>query len=411
MNHDKDTQQKKIIVLGAGLVGGPMALDLAMEPHFAVTVADIDGAALAALQKRQPELEVLERDFSDTSRVTELVAGYDLVLNAMPGFMGYSTLQAILAAGRDVVDISFFAEDPFSLQDAAQETGVTAIIDCGVAPGLSNLLVGRVAEQLDQLDSVEIYVGGLPEVRQWPYEYKAVFSPIDVIAEFTRPARYVENGAMVTRPALTDPELIDFPGLGTLEAFNTDGLRSLAHTISSPNMKEKTLRYPGHVEKMAVLRDTGFFDESEIRVGSSVVRPLDVTAALLFPKWKLDPGEVDLTALWVRMAGRLDGQAVRYDYRMLDRYDADSGTHSMARTTGYTATAAIRMLAEGLYREPGIVPPERIGRHRQAYDFMMACLRERGVVLEEEVVSQASVVGRLASGVDTEMQHATEGAP
>jgi saccharopine dehydrogenase-like NADP-dependent oxidoreductase len=320
------------------------------------------------------------------------VAGYDLVLSAVPGFMGYSTLEAIIEARRNVVDISFFAEDPFALNDMAVRAGVTAIVDCGVAPGLSNLLIGRVAEQLDHVDNVLIYVGGLPEVRRWPYEYKAVFSPIDVIAEYTRPARYVENGVMVTRPALSDPEFIDFPGLGTLEAFNTDGLRSLAQTISSPNMKEKTLRYPGHIEKMALLRDTGFFDDNEIPVNGSVFRPIDLTAAVLFPKWKTDQGDVDLTVLRVEVEGRRGSGKARYAFQMLDRYDPLTGTHSMARTTGYTATAAVRMLSEGLYDEPGIAPPEMIGRHKEPCDFMIHCLRQRGVVCEEEVTGGPSIL-------------------
>lgn len=325
------------------------------------------------------------------------MAGYDTVLNAVPGFMGYATLAAIIEAGRNVVDISFFAQDPFALNGAAIRSGVTAIVDCGVAPGLSNLLIGRVAEQLDQVDRVLIYVGGLPEVRRWPYEYKAVFSPIDVIAEYTRPARYVENGAMVTRPALSDPELIDFPDLGTLEAFNTDGLRSLTQTISAPYMREKTLRYPGHIEKMKVLRETGCFDENEIMVRGTAVRPIDLTAALLFPKWKMGPGEVDLTVLWVQVEGRQDGREVSHDFRLLDRYDQHTRTHSMARTTGYTATAAVRMLTEGLYKEPGIAPPELIGRHKLPCDFMIRCLRERQVVCKEIVTGGSGVLNCHAS--------------
>lgn len=378
-------KQEKIIILGGGLVGGPMALDLAAEKRFAVTVADLDEAALGRLQAAEPRLSTIRVDLSDPSSVTGLVADHDLVLNAVPGFMGYATLEAIIEARRNVVDISFFAEDPFALNESAIGAGVTAIVDCGVCPGLSNLLIGRLAEQLDHIDNILIYVGGLPEVRQWPYEYKAVFSPIDVIAEYTRPARYVENGVAVTRPALSDPEFIDFPGLGTLEAFNTDGLRSLARTISCPNMKEKTLRYPGHIEKMAVLRETGFFGEEKIRVNGSTFRPIDLTAALLFPKWKMDHGEADLTALRIEVDGRQEDRKVRCAFSMLDRYDPASGTHSMARTTGYTATAAVRMLTEGLYREPGIAPPELVGRHKAPFDYMINCLRERHVVCEEEV--------------------------
>jgi saccharopine dehydrogenase-like NADP-dependent oxidoreductase len=384
-------KKEEIIVLGGGLVGGPMALDLAAEERFTVTVADVNEVALEELRARQPELEVIRQDLSNPTKVTELVTAYDLVLSAVPGSMGYATLEAVIEARTNVVDISFFAEDPFTLHDTAIRAGVAAIVDCGVSPGLSNLLIGRVAAELDQVNNVLIYVGGLPEVRQWPYEYKAVYSPVDIIAIYTRPARYVENGTMVTRPALSDPEFIDFPSLGTLEAFNTDGLRTLAQTISCPSMKEKTLRYPGHIEKIAVLRETGFFDEDEIMVGGFAVRPIDLTAALLFPKWKMGPGEVDITVLWVQVEGRQGGREVRHIFRMLDRYDSHTGTHSMARTTGYTATAAVRMLTEGLYKEPGIAPPELIGRHKEPCDFMIRCLRERGVICEEEVIGGSPI--------------------
>jgi len=362
-----------------------MALDLAREDRYAVTVADICEGVLAELRSKGSRLEVIREDLSDPSRVTRLCTDYDLVLSAVPGFMGYATLKAAIAAGRNVVDISFFAEDPFGLDDAAKQAGVTAVVDCGVAPGLSNLLIGRVTERLDRVDDLLIHVGGLPEVRQWPYEYRAVFSPIDVIAEYTRPARYVENGAMVTRPALSDPELIDFPGIGTLEAFNTDGLRSLAATIDCPNMKEKTLRYPGHIEKMAVLRETGFFGEEEIPVNGGRVRPIDLTAALLFPKWKMGPEDADITVLRVEVAGMRGGREVRHVFRMVDCFDRATGTTSMARTTGYTATAAVRMLSEGFYSRPGVAPPEFIGRHEEPFEYMVRCLRERRVECEEEV--------------------------
>ena len=157
-------------------------------------------------------------------------------------------------------------------------------------------------------------------------------------------------------------------------------------------MKEKTLRYPGHIEKMALLRDTGFFGECEIQVNGSTFRPIDLTAALLFPKWKMDDGDVDITALRVEIDGRRGTQKVSHVFRMLDRYDPSTGTHSMARTTGYTATAAVRMLAEGWYNEPGIAPPELIGRHKQPFDSMIRSLRERRVVCEEDVVGGSPIL-------------------
>jgi len=373
-----------ILILGAGLVGAPMARDLATDETFAVTVVDRDQAALDRLAEQAPVTTRLV-DLSDPATVTALCADFDLVLSAVPGFMGYRTLQAIIESGTDVVDIAFFAEDPFALHDLAREKGVTAIIDCGVFPGMGSALVMHAAQEFDKVDTVLTYVGGLPQTRTWPWEYKAVFSPIDVIEEYIRPARYIENGAPVVRPALSDPELLDFQGVGTLEAFNTDGLRTLARTIDAPNMKEKTLRYPGHIEKMRVLRECGFFSEAAVDVAGQQVRPIDLTAKLLFPMWNLEPGEGDLTVMQINVEGEKDGRRMRRAYDLLDYYDHKLGVTSMARTTGYTATLAVRLIAQGIYKEKGISPPEFLGRDQQCVDFLLAGLAEREVLYRERV--------------------------
>ncbi len=373
----------KVVVLGAGLVGGPMAIDLAKNPSFEVTVADIDPTKLEKLEEHA--ITTRREDLSSSDTVRKLAAESDLILSAVPGFMGYKTLETIIETGKNVVDIAFFPEDCFLLDDKAKENGVTAVVDCGVAPGMSNLLAGHVDHILDSTDTILIYVGGLPETREWPYEYKAVFSPIDVIEEYTRPARYVENGRLVTRPALSDAEYLEFPGIGTLEAFNSDGLRTLSDTIDAPNMKEKTMRYPGHIEKMAVLRETGFFSKDEIEINGVKIRPLDFTAKLLFPKWELKKGDVDITVMKVIIEGQKDGKKLRYTYDLIDRHDATTMTHSMARTTGYTATAALRMLADGLYSQKGISPPELIGRHSECVDFVLKYLEERSVIYKESI--------------------------
>jgi len=373
-----------IVVLGAGLIGGPMAKDLAGDDDIQVTVADISASALSALSEGT-RIDTIEADLADQTALTRMLGPADLVVNAVPGFMGFATLKTIIGAGKNVVDIAFFPEDPFLLDALAKDHGVTAVVDCGVAPGMSNMLVGRCHQQLDRTDSVLIYVGGLPERRQWPYEYKAVFSPIDVIEEYTRPAFYVENGTLVKRPALSDPEYIDFPGVGTLEAFNTDGLRSLYKSLGIPNMKEKTLRYPGHIEKIAVLRESGFFNTEPIDVNGVKIRPLDVTAKLLFPMWQLKAGEVDITVMKVIAEGQKERRHTRITWDLLDRYDPDTGIHSMARTTGYTATVVVRLIKDGRLDQKGVIPPERIGAQAACMDYILNGLSQRGVVYRETI--------------------------
>lgn len=380
----------KIIVLGAGLVGGPMALDLAADQNLTVAIADINQETLAKLLERQKSrgttgkaITTLVADLKDPDRVARLVKDYDMVINAVPGFMGFQTLKAVVGAGKNVVDIAFFIEDPFQLDELALRNNVTAIMDMGVAPGMCNVLIGYADHLLDETENILYMVGGLPEVREWPYEYKAVFSPIDVIEEYTRPARFIENGKFIVKPALSDPELLNFPGIGTLEAFNTDGLRSLAHTVKCPNMKEKTLRYPGHIEKMRVLRETGFFSQEEVEVNGIRIRPMDLTAKLLFPKWKLKEGEVDITVMQVMVEGKKNGKAARYIWDLYDKYDPASGIHSMARTTGYSATVALRMIAAGLYTQKGISVPEFIGKRPECVAYLLNGLKERGIVYRE----------------------------
>ncbi len=377
---------KKIVVLGSGLVGGPMALDLAKDKNFKVTVVDIDAQALARIKKTKG-ITTLQEDLSDAKIVRRIVQKNDMVISAVPGSMGFKTLQTIIEAGKTVVDIAFFPEDAFELDELARKHNVTAVVDCGVAPGMSNILSAHARQKLDEPANITIYVGGLPEVREWPYEYKAVFSPADVIEEYVRPARYIENGQMIIRPALSDPELMNFPVVGTLEAFNTDGLRTLAKTLDVPNMKEKTLRYPGHIEKMAVLRETGFFEAKEIEIKGVRIRPLDFTAKLLFPKWKLHEGEVDLTVMRIIVDGKKKGRFVSITYDLFDRYDEATGIHSMARTTGYTATVAARMLARGLFARKGVSAPESIGQIPECVKFMLEGLKERGIVYHETVVT------------------------
>ncbi len=373
-----------IIVLGCGLVGGPMAIDLVRDEEFNVTVADKNKESLEIIEQKSAA-SIIQIDLSDPAKVTSLVKKYDFVVSAVPGFMGFQTLKAVIKAGKDVVDIAFFPEDMFALDDFAKQKGVIVISDIGVAPGMSNLLVGYADHLLDQTEKAVIYVGGLPKVRELPFEYKAVFSPVDVIEEYTRLARYIENGKEVVKPALSDPELLNFEGLGTLEAFNSDGLRSLAKTIDAPNMIEKTLRYPGHIEIMRILRDTGFFSKDKIEISGVKISPLEFTSKLLFPKWKLEEGEEDITIMKIMVEGLKEGKRMRYTYNLFDRYDPVTKIHSMARTTGYTATMALRMITKGLYKRKGVSAPEFIGKQPECAEFILKGLEERGVVYKEMV--------------------------
>lgn len=373
-------QRERVVVLGAGMVGRTIAADLAGE--YEVTAVDVDRKGLEELRASREVLTV-ESDLADRERIRSIVQEADLVIGALPGFLGFEMLETVIECGKNVVDISFFPEDPFLLDPLAKRQGVTAVVDCGVAPGMCNIILGYHAERM-QVDSYECLVGGIPVKRLWPYQYKAPFSPIDVLEEYTRPARCVENGRVVTKPALSDAEYVEIDPVGTLEAFNTDGLRTLLSTMMVPNMREKTLRYPGHIEYIRVLRESGFLDKEPIRIGTGQVRPIDVTAALLFPKWRLEKGEQDMTLMRVTIEGTEQGQKLKYIYRLFDRYDERTHTTSMARTTGFTCSVVARLVLEGEFTQRGICPPEYLGKPSHLFEKIVEGLEARDVIYERK---------------------------
>ena len=368
-----------IIVLGAGMVGSAMAIDLA-KIHK-VTISDRDPNVLNKTKQRCQDLDILELNVTDVNNLQTIIKQFDLVICAVPGFLGFQTLKAIIEAEMNVVDISFFPENSLELDTLAKEKNVTAIVDCGVAPGMDNYILGYYNEIMELTD-FECLVGGLPKIKKWPFNYKAPFSPIDVIEEYTRPARYVENSKIIVREALTDCEYIEFDNIGTLESFNSDGLRSIIFTMPHiPNMKEKTLRYPGHVEYIKVLKESGFFNEDDIDIKGAKISPLEFTSKILFDAWKLGETEEELTVMRVTIKGKNNqGQIEEVVYDLFDTYCPETKTASMSRTTGYTATATANLMLEGLFTDKGVFPPELVGRNEDCFNYVLNYLKARNVI-------------------------------
>lgn len=366
-----------IAVLGIGMVGRAIAKDLAKD--HTVTAFDLAGTNLELLKAENPDITTIGMDLSLYGEYKAFLSSFDIVVTAVPGFMGFETLKAVIEAGKNVVDISFFPEDALQLHKLAEVNEVTAITDCGVAPGFSNFIVGRYQEEM-KIDSFECYVGGLPKERKPPFQYKAPFSPVDVIQEYIRPARLVEKGNIVTKPAMSDIETMTFDEIGELEAFNTDGLRSLIFTMKDiPDMKEKTLRYPGHIQLIIALQQAGFLDVTPIRIEEVDITPLEFTSKLLLHQWKLEPAEEEFTVMKVILKGKKDGKPKTIEYNLLDWYDKATHTSSMARTTGYTCTAAVNLIGKALFTEKGVFPPELVGKHKNCFDFVVNYLKNRKV--------------------------------
>ena len=358
---------KKIFQVGAGLVGKTMALDLSQD--YELHLADFDLDLLNSIKNHDSSIHINQINVQNQNELSLWIAEADIVLLAVPGFLGYQSLKTIINCGKDVVDISFSPENVLTLDQLAKEKNVTAVVDAGVAPGIPNFLLGYWNSKM-KINSFDYCVGGLPKNPSPPYNYKAPFSPIDVIEEYTRPARMRINSQVVTKPALSDLEIFNFSEIGKLEAFNTDGLRSLLQTMSHiPNMKEKTLRYPGHAKLMQSMIDDGLFNNKNF----------DNTINELFKDWKLKEDELEFTILDVNIYS----DTKNIHYHLYDETDDISKSSSMARTTGFTATATINMLLNNLWSKKGVFPPELVGKNEQCIDFLLSYLSARNVRMSQ----------------------------
>ena len=358
--------KQKIVVLGAGRVGKVIAADLC--EGFDVTSADIDAKALESLAERH-RVKTRVTHIGDAKAVSDVVGDADLVICAVPGHMGFNTLKTVIESGKDAVDISFFPENAFDLHDLAVRRNVTAVVDCGIAPGTPDFLAGLYAGQM-QIEDFEFMVGGLHFSRTKPEQYLPTFSPVDVWEEYTRPARYVQDGKVITMPALSEPELVEFRIGGhelLLEAFNTDGLRTLITTMEGriPNMKEKTLRFPGHIAYISELQRTG-----------QAWKP---------DTWTPHEDEDEFTLMRIVVRGREGGQHKKITHTVFVPYDKETQMSSMSRATGYSCTGVARCVLDGAYKRAGISAPSHVGEPPGCADRIFAHLRARKILFEIDV--------------------------
>ncbi len=344
----------KIVVLGGGAQGRVIARDLARSLRDAhVTVADLTQPTLPAL----PNLDWIEADLADPATIARLLRDHDFGVGALPSRLGFGAMKAAIEAKRSLVDVSFSAEDPLALDAEARAAGITIAPDCGLAPGLSHLLVGHHAARYGTPDEVLIMVGGVSEDASRPFGYVVTWSLDDLLEEYVRPARIIRGGVPAEVPAFSGLERVQIAGVGEMEAFYSDGLRTLVESLPGVReMGEKTLRWPGHAEAVRPLVENGrLLDELRRHCLANPPR--------------------DLVVLDVRMRwGDTRRQAT-----MLDRYDAKTGMTAMSRTTAFTTSVVAQLAARGGLKEHGVHPLERIARDDKAYGFILAEMESRGV--------------------------------
>jgi len=370
----------KIVILGCGAVGRYIAIDLCQNPDYEVISVDVNRENLEQLHSKYP-ITIRVEDLSTEEGVTRAIADADIVIGSVPGFMGYAMLETVIKAGKNNVDISYFPEDPFSLDELAKAKSVTSVVDCGIVPGLANIILGDHRRTM-KVSRYECYVGGIPKSKNAPLGYKSPFPVLEVLEEYAESCRMVEDGKVVVKPMLEETMTIDFDKVGKLACMNSDGLRTLIKPTDIPEMFEKTLRYPDHMEQMRILRDAGFLDLAPIEVNGNLVRPIDMTTSILAPQWKYQPGEADITVMRLIISGDENGKATTYTYDLYDEYDAATGTPSMARTTGYCCTAVSKLLLDGGYSQKGISPPEFLGSVEGCWESVEKYLKERGIHCE-----------------------------
>lgn len=376
-----------IVILGGGMIGKAIAFDLAADTDCIVTVVDNSDNALEFFRNRNIRTQKIDLTstgvLTGISGIKQAIMGQDLIINALPDNIGFHVVKTCLEAGKDMVDICFYSEDPFQFDELAKSTGSTHLVDFGIAPGCSNLLFGHLLSTMNELKHFECYVGGLPLHPKPPWNYKAPFSPQTVIQEYIRPARFVENGKIEEKSALSELQIEQFPIVGKLEAFLTDGLRTLLRFKDQvPSMVEKTYRYPGHRDLALALRESGFFSEEPLHEYTTE-RPIDLSTQLLAKAWKYEDGEEDLTLMKVKGIGFDEfGSGKKLMWYLIDNYDKECNISSMARTTGYTAAAAARLLKDKKFVAPGVFAPEDIGQYPDCFSFIMKELAERHIIFQ-----------------------------
>lgn len=376
----------KALVVGCGKVGSEIVRDLAREKAVTkVIAADANPTNLTPL-KPYAKVATIKATLADQDVLHNLMDEVDVVCGALPGRIGFELIKTAVEASKNIVDISYTAKDPLRLHSRARANHCTVIPQCGVAPGLSNMCVGDASAKLDKMTKVRVYVGGLPQQPVPPLNYRVVFSLDDVINEYTRPVHIIQNGSQETVEALSGLGEMNFPGVGRLEYFLTDGLGTL--TASYPNvreMRELTMRYPGHATIMNTLRTLGLFSTEIVKVNGTTIQPRKLTVELLRAGFSSGTPE-DLLALRVEVEGTAKGRRVMIRYRLLDHYNKRHHVTAMARATAYPCTSVALLLGRGMIKEKGVITPEKIAQDPRLFGQIQTRLSAHGVNLRTQTV-------------------------
>ncbi|MGQ4892926.1 MAG: saccharopine dehydrogenase family protein [Candidatus Njordarchaeia archaeon] len=376
-----------VAVFGAGNIGRVVALYLVESDKVDdVAVFDVDNRKLEQLSREasSDKLSVIQTDVLKDSKVTNMMCDFDVISSLLPGSIGDAAYELSIGCKTNLVDTSYTETDPFTFDRRAKDAKVVIIPDAGVAPGLSNLLVGHAVSKLDVVEKVAIYVGGLPQKPRKPFYHEVNWSVSDLLEEYSRKVRLVRDGKIHIVEPLSGREEFYFKGFRLLEAFYTDGLRTLLKTIKAKNMFEKTLRHRGHLDLILQLYEFGFFSKETIQVDNCLIRPIDFTSKI-FQKSIFNPDMRDVLVMHIDVVGTKNEERTKITFRVIDYYDESKKMSAMARTTGFTNAALVELLLSRQLN-PGVLPPEIIGMNDVYYQFILDRLKAKDVKVEETVV-------------------------
>ncbi len=375
----------RMLVLGAGLQGSACALDLLRTTDAQVTLADarIDGLPAYLDPFRGNRLTVASLDARDHASVRGLMRGHVAAMSALPYYLNADMARLAVECGLHFSDLGGNTEivrEQQRLDGDARARGLSIMPDCGLAPGMVNILAAEGIRRVDRVSAVRCYVGGLPQHPEPPLNYTLVYSLEGVLDYYTTPSWILRDGRLVSAEALSEIEFLDFPApAGRLEAFHTaGGISTMPWDFEGriPVMEYKTLRYPGHAEIMRSIRGLGLLDLTEVKVGGVTIRPRDLFVVLADRKLR-QPGARDLVALRVVVEGA-GGRRVAFS--LLDKHDEQLGVSAMMRTTGYSLSVTGQMQAAGSIARKGVAT----AYEAMPFDAYVGALAERGVRIEEE---------------------------
>ena len=377
----------RFLVLGSGLQGSACAFDLLSTTDAAITLADQSPERLAPFLApyQGKRLAVLKVNATDERNMRDVMRGHDAVLSAVPYYLNATLAALAVDLGLHFADLGgnkAVLERQQALDGAARNQHVGVVPDCGLAPGLVNIVALEAVRRLERCESLKLYVGGLPQHPEPPLNYTIVYSPEGVLDYYTSPSWVLRHGQPAQVDALSELESVDFPApLGTLEAFHTAGGVSLmpwefAGTIDT--MEYKTLRYPGHAHIVQAIRELGLLATEPVDVRGTPVVPRDAFIAIVAPRLR-QPEAHDLVALKVVARGTRAGGPATVAFRLLDYYDAERGISAMMRTTGYSLSVTGQMLVDGRMAQHGVHPAYAV----TPYGEYVKDLGKRGIRIEE----------------------------